>query len=226
MGKTAIILGASGLTGSILMNKLLTDDRYDIIKIFSRKSLSNHNPKIIEKTCNLFELEELIDDFKADEVYCCIGTTAKKTPDKKVYKRIDYGIPVSAAKLCEENGINTFLVVSSLGADFNSSIFYNRTKGEMERDVNKANIANTYILRPSIILGNRSEKRMGESIGVTVIKFLKFFLIGKLKKYRAIDAEKIAQAMIELANAKPDINIIESDTIQKIAMRKNNAQNY
>jgi uncharacterized protein YbjT (DUF2867 family) len=217
MSKTAIILGASGLTGSVVLDKLLVDDRYSTIKIFSRKSINNRNPKIIERTGNLFELEKFKDDFNADEVYCCIGTTAKKTPDKTVYKKIDYGIPVEAAKLCVENGIDTFLVMSSLGADPKSSVFYNRTKGEMECDVLKENITNTYILRPSFIIGDRSEKRIGESIGVGVIKLLRFILIGKLKKYRTIEAVKIARVMIQLANKKPEFKLIESDKIQEIA---------
>ena len=213
MGKTAIILGATGLTGGIILNKLLVDDRYSSIKIFSRKSINNGNPKIIERTGNLYELRKFKDDFTADEVYCCVGTTVKKTPDKKVYKKIDYGIPVAAAKLCIENGIDTFLVISSLGADPKSSLFYNRTKGEMERDVLKENIKNTYILRPSFIIGDRNEKRIGESIGVGLVKLLRFVLVGKLKKYRTIEAVKIANAMIYLANTKADAHVIESDKI-------------
>jgi len=221
MGKTAIILGASGLTGHLVLDKLLVDNRYSKIKIFSRKSIKNRNPKIIEKTGNLIELEMFKEDFKADEVYCCIGTTAKKTPDKEVYKRIDYGIPVKAAKLCVENGIDTFLVISSLGADPKSSVFYNRTKGEMERDVLKENIKNCYILRPSIILGDRSEKRIGETIGIALMQFFRFILVGKLKKYRAIRAGKIADAMIYLANNKTDIPIIESDKITEFTISHN-----
>lgn len=217
MGKTAIILGASGLTGSIILDKLLIDDRYSTIKIFSRKSIKNKNPKIIEKTGDLLELEKFKDDFTADEVYCCIGTTAKKVPDRKVYKKIDYGIPVKAAKLCIENKIDTFLVISSIGANPKSSVFYSRTKGEMERDVLKENIKNTYILRPSFILGERGEKRFGEAIGVGAAKLFEFILVGKLKKYRAITAEKIAGAMIYLANTKTDMPIIESDKITGFA---------
>jgi uncharacterized protein YbjT (DUF2867 family) len=213
MGKIAIILGASGLTGGIILDKLLVDDRYSTIKIFSRKSIKNKNSKIIERTGNLIELENFKDDFTADEVYCCIGTTAKKTPDKKVYKNIDYGIPVKAAKLCIENEIDTFLVISSLGANPNSSVFYNRTKGQMEVDVLKENIKNCYILRPSLILGDRGERRIGESIGIGLMQFFRIILVGKLKKYRAITAEKIANAMIYLANKKTEILIIESDKI-------------
>ena len=218
MSKAAIILGATGLTGGIILDKLLEDDRYSTIKLFSRKSIKNNNPKIVEYIGNLFELEKFKKDFTADEVFCCIGTTSKNTPDKSIYRKIDYGIPLSAAKLCVENGIDTFLVVSSIGADPNSSVFYSRTKGLMEQDVIKENIANTYILRPSFIIGNRNEKRFGESIGVGLIKLLRFLLLGKLRKYRGIEADSIASAMICLANTKTDAHIVESDRITDFAI--------
>ncbi len=215
MGKTAIILGATGLTGSIILDKLLEDDRYSIIKLFSRKRVENNNPKIVEYIGNLFELEKFKKDFTADEVFCCIGTTGKNTPDKTIYRKIDYGIPLSAAKLCVENGIDTFLVVSSLGADPKSTIFYNRTKGDMEQAVLKENILNTYVLRPSFILGKRKENRIGESIGKAMFNSFQFLLIGRLKKYRAIEADSIASAMIYLADTKTtDVHIIESDKIK------------
>ena len=216
MSKTAIIIGATGLTGRFVLDKLLEDERYSTIKIFSRKSMNIRNSKIIEKIGNLLQLDDFKDDFIADELYCCIGTTAKKTPDKFIYKKIDYGIPVSSAKLCKSNGISTILIVSALGANTKSSIFYSKTKGEMERDVAKENIRYTYFLRPSIIVGNRTEKRLGETIGIAMFNFFQFLLIGKLKKYRAIHAEKIAEKMIQLANTKPGIQIINSDEIQKV----------
>lgn len=213
MGKTAIIIGATGLTGNIVLNKLLRDDRYSTIKLFSRKSLKINNSKIIEKVGNIMELESFQDYFYADELYCCIGTATKKTPNKEAYKKVDYGIPVSAAKLCKLNSIDTILIVSALGANWKSTIFYNRIKGEMERDVKKIGIKHSYFLRPSIILGKRNEKRLGETIGIKLIKFFQFLLIGELKKYKAINADRIADKMIQLANYKPNIVIIPSDEI-------------
>ena len=124
MGKTAIILGASGLTGSILLEKILVDDRYETIKLFSRKKIEGLPSKVIQHTGNLLELESFQSEFTGDEVYCCIGTTTKKTSDKTVYRAIDYGIPVTVAKLSKENGINTFLVVSAVGANSKSSVCF------------------------------------------------------------------------------------------------------
>lgn len=222
MGKTAIILGASGLTGTLLLKKLLANDNYTSIKLFSRKSIGITNSKISENIVDLLELEKFKDEFTANEVFCCIGTTAKKTPDKVAYKNIDYGIPVKAAKLAKENKIKTFIVVSALGANAKSNVFYNKTKGEMEQAVLEKNIPNTFILRPSIISGKRNETRLFEKIGVLLFKFLQPLMIGKLKKYRAIKAESIANAMITLANSKKiKSQIISSNQIEEISTNQN-----
>lgn len=221
MGKTAIILGATGLTGNLLLNKLITDDRYREVKIFTRKPTGTTHPKVTEIVGNLLELEQYKNEFIADEVYCCIGTTAKKTPDKSLYRKIDFGIPAAAAKLCKKNNIHTFLVVSAMGAHPKSKIFYNKTKGEMELAVFSEKIPNTYILRPSFIGGKRDEKRLGEKMGIAFAKFIQPLLQGRLKKYRLIEAETIAQAMIYLANTKPGIQIVPSDKIQTFGSKTN-----
>jgi uncharacterized protein YbjT (DUF2867 family) len=218
MKKTAIILGASGLTGGILLQKLIKDNRYSTIKLFSRRRLEGLPSKVIQYIGDLFELEQFKADFTADEVYCCIGTTAKKTPNKKLYKHIDYGIPIVAAKLANENNIPTFIVISAMAANKTSSVFYNRTKGEMEEDVLKQGIKNTSILRPSLIGGKRNEHRVLEKIGIVVFKIVQPFFVGPLKKYRIIKAESIAQAMLNLANNTDNTQvIISSNEIMQLA---------
>ncbi|WP_282051336.1 NAD(P)H-binding protein [Maribacter aquivivus] len=220
MKKTAIILGASGLTGGLLLEKLLVDDRYETIKLFSRSRIEGLPNKVQQYIGNLLELEHFKNDFTADEVYCCIGTTAKKTPDKTMYKNIDYGIPVAAAILAKENGIPTYLVVSAMGANKKSSVFYNRTKGEMEQDVVNQGIPNTSILRPSLIGGDREERRVLEKIGLVLFKAIQPLFIGPLKKYKIIYAESIAQAMLNLANTTSNTDvIITSNDIEQLAKR-------
>lgn len=219
--KTAIILGATGLTGGILLHNLLNDDEYKKIKIFTRKPVKIKSPKIEEYIVDLLSLEKEKSKFIADVVFCCIGTTTKKTTDKLVYKAIDFGIPSKAALLSEENKIETFIVMSSLGANANSNIFYNKTKGEMEAEVLSKNIENTYILRPSLISGNRKESRFGEDFGNIVAKIISPFLIGKLKKYRSIKAITIAKAMQNIAKNLPKKNIIPSNYIKKLAKKIN-----
>jgi len=223
MGKTAIILGATGLVGGIVLQKLIEDEAYTAIKLFSRNKIEGLPIKVKQFLGNILQLENFEKDFVADEVFCCIGTTAKKTSDKTVYKAIDYGIPVTAAKLSKRNNIPTFMVVSAMGANARSNIFYNKTKGEMERDVLLQKIINTYVLQPSIIGGNRKETRIGEKIGLFIFKIIQPLFIGKLQNYKIIEAEEIAQAMVNLANSKNSKEkIITSNTIKNISKTKNN----
>ncbi|ADV48585.1 nucleoside-diphosphate-sugar epimerase [Cellulophaga algicola DSM 14237] len=214
--KTAIILGATGLTGGLLLDYLLKDDRYQKIKLFSRSSVGISHPKIEEHLIDLLSLEEHKEDFMADEVFCCIGTTKKKTPDNETYKKIDYGIPVTAAKVAKSNEVNTFIVISALGASAKSTVFYNTVKGEMEDAVLAQKFPRTFILQPSLIGGERTEKRTGEWIFKKVMKVLNMVLIGSLKKYRTIAPETIAAAMIWLANNDYSQTIIESDKIKAL----------
>ncbi len=215
--KTAIILGATGLTGGILLQQLLKDPRYEKIKVFSRSKVAVKNNKIEENLTDLLKIEDQRENFKGDEVFCCIGTTKNKTPDEDTYKRIDYGIPVAAAKLAKEIGISTFIVISALGASKDSKIFYNRIKGEMERDVIAQNINSTYIFQPSLISGDREEKRSFEKLAKTIMTVINPLMIGPLKKYRSIHPETIAKAMIKVANNGYTKKIIPSDEIKELA---------
>jgi uncharacterized protein YbjT (DUF2867 family) len=217
MTKSAIIIGATGLTGSLLLQHLLDDNRYQTIKLFSRNSCNITHSKIEEHLVDLFELEKHQDLFNADEVFCCIGTTKAKTPDEATYLKIDYGIPVTLAHICAKNEIETFLVVSALGANKKSKLFYNRTKGKMEEDVLREKIKNTYILQPSLISGNRTEKRFGEKMAKIFMKILNPLLIGSLKKYKSIHPKTIVNAMVWLANNDYKSGRIPSTEIQKIS---------
>lgn len=214
--KTAIVIGATGLTGGCLLDILIKDDRYETIKLFSRSSVKEKHLKIKEFLIDMFDLPSSKSDFTADEVFCCIGTTAKKTPNKELYRQIDYGIPVHAARLAEENEISTFIVMSSMGADSRSRVFYNSVKGNMEEDVKALGISNTYIVRPSLIGGVRNESRPGEYFGKQAFKLLSPLMIGRLKKYQLIHPLKIAKAMVWLANNSYDNVIVESDVLQKL----------
>lgn len=210
MQKTAIILGATGLTGSCVLQQLIANDHYASIKLFSRKASGVNHPKVEEFIGDLLHLETFESDFTGDEVYCCIGTTKKKTADSNVYRTIDVGIPACAAQLSRMNGIKTFAVVSAIGANSKSSVRYNRMKGDMEQSITSAEIAHTYIVRPSFIAGNRQERRSGEKIGLAVFKGLKFLIP---KKYRAVEANDIAAFMIALCAEKAPSCIAESSDI-------------
>ncbi|MBA3986967.1 MAG: nucleoside-diphosphate sugar epimerase, partial [Flavobacteriales bacterium] len=127
--------------------------------------------------------------------------------------------PFAAAKLCKENNISTFIVISALGANPKSKVFYNKTKGEMERDILAQNIENTYILQPSLIAGGRKEKRLGESIAKFFLGILNPILP---KKYRSISPKTIAKAMVYIANKSHSNVRIESDKIKEIAAHAGN----
>ena len=217
MKKTALIIGATGLTGSLLLDQLLKDDRYQTIKLLSRSSCNINHSKLVEHLVNVLELVKHEDLFNADEVFCCIGTTKSKTPDEDLYFKIDYGIPITIAKLCAKKHIKTLLIISAMGANKKSKIFYNRTKGKMEEAVLQEKIKNVYILQPSLIGGNRSEKRTGEQIAKFVMKAFNPFLVGSSKKYRSIDPKTIAKSMVWLANNNYKSGRIPSDEIQSIS---------
>jgi uncharacterized protein YbjT (DUF2867 family) len=218
MPKTVIILGATGLTGGILLEKLLSDSSFNKIKLFSRTSIDKQHPKIEEHLINLFQLKNEADKFTADVVFCCIGTTKSKTPATETYRKIDYGIPVAAAKLCKQNGINTFIVMSSLGSDPESKVFYNRFKGEMERDVLAEGLENTYILQPSLIGGSRKENRLGERIAKVSMQLFDFLIP---KRYKIIYPETITLAMRWLAKEGYDEAIITSEKIKELVNDRN-----
>lgn len=215
MPKTAIILGVTGLTGRILLDKLLADSAFERVKLFSRSSVQIDNPKIEEHLIDMFALKDYSEDFTGDVVFCCIGTTKAKTPDKNLYSIIDYGIPVAAARLSRENEISAFIVISAMGADPKSKAFYNKTKGEMERDVLQYEIENTYILQPSLIGGRRNEIRIGERFAQLIMGSLDFLIP---KKYKMIHPELIAKTMIWLSKNKYSDTRISSELIKKIGM--------
>lgn len=214
MKKTAILIGATGLTGGYLLDNLIADSNFEKIIIFTRRSVEKTSLKIEEHIVDLLELDNYKDLFKGDVVFCCIGTTKKKTPDDEAYRDVDYGIPVAAAKLAKRNRIDTFMVISALGADYRSKVFYNRLKGEMERDVLKEHIQNIYILRPSLIVGDRNEKRFGEDIASFFMKTFNFLIP---RKYKFIEAKTIAKTMQTVALHGYTEVAISSEEIKEIA---------
>jgi len=216
MKKSAIILGASGAVGSELLKLLLADERYNKVVLFSRSKSAVNHQKIEEHVINLFELDKYADVFLADEVYCCIGTTKSQTPDKETYKKIDFGIPATSAKLAKQNGIQTFLAISAIGANADSSIFYNRTKGEMQDAVLGEGIFKTHILQPSLIVAHRKGTRIMEKAAEGFMWLINPLLFGNAAKYKSIKAETISKALVKLANNGYKNVIVTSDKIREI----------
>ena len=197
---------------------MLKDDDFQKIILFSRSSVKLQHSKLEEHLIDLFQLENYKGQFHADVVFCCVGTTQKKTPDSETYKKVDFGIPVAAAKLAKQNNIPKMIVISALGADKNSRFFYNKTKGEMEEEVLGQKLSEAYILRPSLIDGNREENRPFEFAWKQVMKAANFLMVGPLKKYRSIKAETIAKCMHILTKISYSKTIIESEEIKHIVV--------
>lgn len=215
--KTALVFGSTGLTGRELTRLLLLDEHYEKIKVFVRKTTGISNSKIIEIIDKLEDPNIIAGEIVGDDLYCCLGTTMKKAGSRKAFEWVDLELPVGIAAIASKNGIKKFLIVSSLGANSSSASFYMRTKGIMEKRVLKIPFQQTTIFRPSMLLGNRKEIRFGEKIGQVVFPALSFLFIGSLRKYRAIEAIKVAKAMIKLANSVSSTTVVESDEISEIA---------
>jgi len=218
MLKTAIIFGATGLIGKNLLNSLILAPGYDKIKIFVRKKPDLNHPKVEIQVSDMVDIIKLKDMIKGNDLFCCLGTTISKAGSQDAFRKIDYELPTEIAMMAAENKVEGFFVVSSLGADYNSSNFYLRTKGEMEEGIKKSGIKSIGIFRPSFLLGEREEFRLGENIAKAAMKLINPLLLGNLKKYRGIKASDVARAMITTAREnKPGASIYHSDEIQKIA---------
>src|ERR1700709_618845 len=157
--KQAILFGASGYVGSCLLDELLNNSDYSEVTVVVRKALDVSHPKLRTLIGDFSSLPGLKENIAGDEVFITLGTTKKKTPDEKLYYQVDHDYPVLAAKIAKERGAKAVFVVTAVGADAGSGIFYVRTKGETERDIIALGFERTSIFRPSMIMGNRKESR-------------------------------------------------------------------
>ncbi|QDA59465.1 NAD-dependent epimerase/dehydratase family protein [Hymenobacter jejuensis] len=197
--KTALIAGATGLVGSTLLPLLLASERYAKVITVGRRPLPLVHPKLEQRVMDLDQLEENRLGLIADDVYCCLGTTMRQAGSKEAFYKVDYLYVVKLAAITAGNFAAQFLVVSAMGADAESRIYYNRVKGEMEDAVRQTPFRVIHIFRPSLLLGERREKRLGEQIGFVLMKLLNPLLLGPLRKYRAVPAAAVARAMIRAA---------------------------
>jgi uncharacterized protein YbjT (DUF2867 family) len=197
--KKAILFGASGFVGGHLLRDLLQSNFYEEVIVVVRKPLDVQHHKLKTIIAHFETLAQHDHELVADDVFIALGTTKKKTPDEKIYYQIDHDYPLLAAQLTKANGAKSVLMVSAVGANINSSIFYVKTKGEAERDVIAVDFEQTHIFRPSMIMGNRKESRPLENVFIGIFSVVNHLLIGKLNKYKGITAENIAKAMFAAA---------------------------
>ena len=213
---TAIVIGSTGLIGKQLLGQLLESPNYSHVIALVRTPLLWKHEKLQEV---LFDFDHPDAAFvKGDEVFCCLGTTLAKAGSEAAQKQIDYAYPLRIAELAKQNGVQQYILVSSLGAKTEASNFYLRTKGELEQAIENLQFRTFISVQPSILLGKRDEFRFGEQIGIGLAKVVGPMLSGKWKKYRAIKAEQVAKAMIALAQKQEKGTfMIESDKLAEIA---------
>lgn len=212
--RTAIVAGATGLVGGHLVDQLLKNDLYEKVFLFTRKPLEIQHAKIQQFIVDFERLKPSELPQRADDVYCALGTTIKKAGSQAAFYKVDHDYVVNMAGYAASIGAVRFLVVSAMGANAKSRIFYNRVKGEMEFAISRLLIKEKHIFRPSLILGKRNEFRFGEYLAQKFAGSLSFLFVGPLKKYRPIKAEAIARAMIATARLiQPGVKIHPSDTM-------------
>ena len=193
--KRAIVFGATGFVGSNLLGDLLERSDYESVTAVVRRDPGLAHPKLHILLGDLDSVGEGMSGSALDEVFIALGTTRKHTPDRTEYYRIDHDYPVAAARAAQALGARSVFLVSSVGADPASRVFYVRTKGEMERDILALGYDRTHIFRPSMILGNRQEPRPLEHVLGRAWALLDPLLMGSLDRYKGIRGEDIARAM-------------------------------
>ena len=216
--KTALVFGSSGLIGEHLLNQLIKNENYNKIKIFVRSKPEINDPKIEIIKTDFNNLENHKEDIKGDDCFFCIGTTKKNSPDKSEYRRVELYMPKEIAKIAKANSLNSFVFVSSGYADSKSSGDYLKYKGEVEEELKELNFPKLGIMRPSFLLGDRKEKRIGEKTGIFVFNLLSPLFLGPLKKMKPIHSEIVARSMIKFANEDLKKNTFESNEIVELSL--------
>ena len=216
--KSAIVIGATGLVGGLLVKKLIDDNHYQKVKIFVRSSSGIINTKLEEHLVDFDEMEKWKNKITGDELFSAMGTTIRKAKSKSKQYKIDVTYQYEFAKAAAENGVKNYLLVSSTGANAKSKIFYLRIKGELDEKIQQLPFNKIRIFRPSLLLGERPEKRFGEKTAERILKIV-IPLFPFLKNQRPVEGEKVADVMLVSANEPGNerIKIYELDEILKLA---------
>jgi uncharacterized protein YbjT (DUF2867 family) len=213
--RNALISGATGLVGTSLLKQLLADDHYEKVVIIVRKPIDIQHPKLIQKQMDFNLIESLKLDLQVDDMFCALGTTIKTAGSQDAFYKVDSTFVVNLGKWCVANGVQRFLIVSAMGANAKSGIFYNRVKGEMETAVSQLNIPQIGVFRPSLLMGDRKEKRGGEKIAQVIMGGLGFLFVGPLLNYKGIHSDVVAKAMIKSAKEEmKGFTVFESGEMQ------------
>lgn len=214
--KIIVLVGATGLIGSRLLEALLTDVTVNKLIVLSRRPLERKHPKLELLITDFHDLDGYAEKLSgAGILYCCIGTTMRKAGSKEAFREVDYQLPLKLAELASKAGIKKFIAVSSVGADPSGTNFYLRTKGEMERDITASfRFQKLAFLRPSMLLGPRTEFRFGERVGQLFMILLSPFMRGRMARYKPIHDFTVAKAMISISNSVNNQRVYESPELE------------
>ena len=215
--KTALIIGCTGLVGSQLLNFLLDSNDYLKVIIFVKRDSGIKHIKLTQHIIDFEKPQTFKELIVGDDFFCTIGTTIKKAGSKKAFKKVDFDYPRQFATFALQNNVKRFLIISSLGADAKNGNFYLKTKGEIQDFLQDCNFESVSVLQPSLLLGNRTEFRMGEKVGAFLMNTFSFLFLGNLKKYKPIESKTVAKALLKIAQTNIiGFKIYESDAIQEI----------
>lgn len=196
---TVLLLGATGLTGREVLHQMIASDYYDRVVTLGRRPMSSEGPKHVHHVVDFDNLEEQPELFAVDHVFCCLGTTIRKAGSQDAFRRVDLEYPVTAARLAFEAGASQFLLISSMGANPQSRTFYSRIKGETEDAIAEIGFKGFHVFRPSLLVGDREESRVGEKVGEVALKIMQPLLVGKLRGLRPTPVKQLASVMVDTA---------------------------
>lgn len=215
--RTALLAGATGLVGGHCLDLLLSEQSYSKVVVVGRQKLDRADSKLEQHVVDFDRLDDFASVLKGDDVFCCLGTTIKKAGSQENFRRVDFTYTHEIARIASQNGAGQFLLVSALGANRKSSIFYNRVKGEIEEAVSALSFHGVQIFRPSLLLGERPEFRLGERVAEKTARMFSFLFVGPIAKYRPIHARTVANAMVRIApRYYGGVNIFESARIEEL----------
>jgi uncharacterized protein YbjT (DUF2867 family) len=207
MAKVALLAGTTGLIGSQVLDLLLESNDYEKVIAISRKPLDKTHPKLNNLVCELNQLQNHASELKADDAFCCLGTTMKNAKTKEAFRAVDYDAPLALAKISKENGAKKYLIISALGANKDSGIFYNKVKGEVEEAIAQVGFVSLHIFQPSLLTGSRTEQRTGEEAAQVFYKIFGFLIP---RKYASIESIKVARAMVAFAKEEKKGRFVHS----------------
>lgn len=221
--KTALLFGASGLVGGFCLKHLLESPIYDKVITFGRKEVDIHHEKLTQHLIEFDNLQEYQKLIQGDDLFCCLGTTLKKAGSKEAFRKVDFHYPLQIAELAAWNKVGQFILVSAVGADPYSLFFYNEVKGELEEAIKDLSFWGIHIMQPAMLLGERRESRPLERLGMIVSQGLNNLVGDMMGKYKPVNAEDLALAMLAVAqNLKGGHHIHSSDKIAKLGKGSRN----